>query len=182
MNIEINKLYTVTNLKTKCTYNDPIFIDGDKYLLELYQDNELITATNKEICIVLSGASLKLEYIGIKEQFRGGVLKLLHNNCYNTLKDTPIKNILLKPLSSVLTMWIYFGFTFMKPIEALRARLTFINYLKSQNIIKESEIVRYDKMPLKDMVVLHKEIFKQSNFPNIIEKELYYTNLSKVVK
>lgn len=182
MNIAINKLYTFTNFKTKCVYNDPLFIDGDKYLLELYQDDIMITGMNKEICIVLSKVSLKLEYIGIEKQFRGGILKLLHNNCYNALKNTLIENIILKPLSSVLTMWIYLGFDFIKPIEAVRARLTLINYLKSKNIIKENEIARYDKMLLKDMVVLHKEIFKQNDFPNIIEKELYYTNLSKVVE
>lgn len=179
MKIDINLLYTISNFKTKCIYNDPLFVDGDKYLLELYQDTTMITDTHKEICIVLNKASLKLEYIGIKEEFRGGILKLLHNHCYNILRDTYIETIILKPLSSVLTMWIYLGFNFIKPIEAVRARLTLINYLKSKHIIKDVEIQKYDAMELKDIVTLHKEIFKQNDFPRLIEKELYYTNLSK---
>jgi len=182
MKFNIEKLYTFSNFKTKCIYNDPIFIDGDKYLLELYQDDLILTDKNKEICIVLDGVSLKLEYIGIKEKFRGGVLTQLHKNCYDILKDSNIKAIILKPLSNVLTMWIYLGFDFIKPIEALRARLTLISYLKSKNIIEDIDIVRYDKMSLKDMVVIHKEVFKQSEFPKLIEKELYYTNLSKGIK
>jgi len=182
MQVNIDNIYAFSNFKTKCTYNDPSFIDGDKYLLELYQDSTMITDTHKEICIVLNEASLKLEYIGIKEKFRGGVLKLLHTNCFNILQNSNIENIILKPLSSVLTMWIYLGFDFIKPIEAIRARLTLINYLKSKNIIKEIEIVKYDEMALNDIVALHKEIFKQSDFPKVVEKELYYTNLTKDVQ
>ncbi len=179
MKFNINNIYTFSNFKTKCIYNDSLFIDGDKYLLKLYQDNTMITDTHKEICIVLHEASLKLDYIGIKEEFRGGILKALHNNCYNVLKKSNIENIILKPLSSVLTMWIYFGFNFIRPIEAIRARLTLVNYLKSKSVIEEQEIVKYDEMLLKDIVILHKEIFKQSDFPKVIEKELYYTNLTK---
>lgn len=182
MKINIDKLYTFSNFKTKCIYNDPMFIDGDKYLLELYQDDSILTDKNKEICIVLDGVSLKLEYIGIKEKFRGGVLKQLHKNCYDTLKDSNVKEILLKPLSNVLTMWIYLGFDFIKPIELIRAKLTLISYLKSKNIIKEIDIAIYDKMSLKDIVSMHKEVFKQSEFPKLVEKNFYYTNLSKGVK
>ncbi|MEA2019001.1 MAG: hypothetical protein U9N59_11190 [Campylobacterota bacterium] len=178
----IDTLYNFSNFKTKCIYNDPMFIDGDKYLLELYRDDLILTDKNKEICFAIDKTSLKLEYIGIKEKFRGGVLKQLHNNCYEVLKHTNIENILLKPLSNVLTMWIYLGFDFIKPMELIRVRLTLINYLKSKNVIEDSDIVKYDKMALKDMVVLHKELFKQREFPKIVEKELYYTNLSKGVK
>ncbi|MEA2100859.1 MAG: hypothetical protein U9P72_12105 [Campylobacterota bacterium] len=182
MKIDIDKLYTFSNFKARCIYHDPMFIDGDKYLLELYQDDSILTDKNKEVCIVLVGVSLKLEYIGIQEKFRGGVLKQLHKNCYDILRASSFEEILLKPLSSVLTMWVYLGFDFIKPIEAIRARVTLISYLKSKNIIKEIDIVRYDKMSLKDIVSTHKEAFKQSEFPKLIEKELYYTNLRKGVK
>ena len=182
MQINIDNIYTFSNFKTKCIYNNPQFIDGDKYLLELYKDDVILTDTNKEICIVIDKNLLKLEYIGIKENLRGGVLKQLHKNCYEILKTTYIENIVLKPLSTVLTMWIYLGFNFIKPMELIRAKLTLINYLKSKNIIDDSSISKYDEMEIQEIVILHKEIFKEKEFPKLVEKELYYTNLSKDIK
>ena len=178
--MNILELYTFSDFKSECIKEDPYYIEGKKFFLSLSRNNINLTTSGKEICFVLIDENtLKLDYIGIKEEYRGGILKELHKNCYQALKKTKITNVILKPLTNVLSMWIYLGFDFIKPLEIIRAKLTFINFLKTKEIISDDEVINYDKMDLKDIIIKHKDSFKQLDFPAFIEKEFYYTNLKK---
>jgi len=182
----IENLYTFLDFKTKCIlYNRDFINEYNKFLLEIYKGDLKITDKNKEVCIILdnSNSTLMLDYIGFKKEFRNkGILKQLHNNCYKVLQTVGIKYIKLKPLTNVLTLWIYLGFDFVKPLEEIRAKLTLINYLKKNNVISIEQVSIYDKMSLQEIVKKHKELFKQKDFPAIVEKELYYSYLQKAIK
>ena len=175
----INNIYTFEDFISKSIKEDPFHPDGHKFMLELYKNKHLITVPNKEIDLYINSQTMYIGYIGFDKQYRGGTLKELHTHCLNVLQNSIINKVVLKPLTNVLTMWIYFGFTFEKSYEAIRARLTMINYLKSKSIINENDIPKYAKMTLMEIVNTFKNDFKEAEFPLIVEKELYYTTLKK---
>lgn len=180
--LNILELYDFDYYTSICINDDKNFIDGRKISLELYKESALLTVKGKEIVWILNDSNAHLDYIGFNKNFRNtGLIKEIHSNCYKVFKRTSIKQITLKPLSSVLTMWLYFGFSFERINEEIRTRLLLIDYLKSSNNIKESDIKEYDRMHLLDIVKKHKEALKNDDFPNLVNASLYYSKLKKVV-
>jgi len=177
----ISQLYSIGKYSSKITLNDKYHPDGDRIMMQLFYNGVLISQENKDIDLYFTNATLNIGYIGIEEKYRGGTLKRLHANCISTLKKYDYKTVKLKPLSSVLTMWIYLGFSFSKKIEEIKTRYLLINYLKSLSIISEETIKEYDKIPLIEIVSNHKNVFKNKEFPLVVEKKLYYSYLYKEV-
>lgn len=171
------ELYTVSDFTSEVTFADPSHPNGHRVMLCISKNG--VIASKNDADLYFKDGVLYLGYIGFLEKFQGGTLKLLHPHCIKTLSKYGYTKILLKPLSDVLTLWIYFGFVFIEKIEEIKTRYLLIDYLRSLHIISDIDIPKYDKMLLVDIVKLHKEAFKSKDFPKLIDKKLYYTNLEK---
>ncbi len=174
---DASELYTALDFTSEITNTEPSHPYGHRVMLRISKNG--VIASKQDADLYFLNGSLYLGYIGFLKEFQGGTLKLLHSHCIQTLRKYGYSKILLKPLSSVLTMWIYFGFGFMKHIEEIKTRYLIVNYLKERNIISDADIQKYDKMALIDIVKLHKEAFKSKDFPKLVDTKLYYTNLEK---
>ena len=176
-----SELYTTANYTSQVSLYDESHPDGHRVMMQLFSGSVLISQNGKDIDLYFNSKTIYLGYIGINKKNRGGVLKELHRNCISILKKYGYEAVKLKPLSSVLTMWIYLGFSFSKEIEEIKTRYLLIDYLKSLSAISDKDIQYYDKMALIDIVSAHKEQFKNDLFPKLVDKKLYYSNLYKEV-
>lgn len=175
------ELYTTKNYSCEVTLCDTSHPNGHRIMLELFNDGTLISQIDKDIELYFTYDVLYLGYIGVKKKYRGGIFKELHTSCIAVLKKYGYKKVRLKPLSSVLTMWIYLGFSFEKKIEEIKTRYLLIDYLKSLNLILDKEIKKYDKIPLIEIISTYKKEFKSNAFPKLVDANLYYSNLHKEI-
>jgi hypothetical protein len=159
------------------TYFHP---DGKCYEYKITLNNEPLTK-DKIFWYQQGNNHFHLGYIGFVDKYqKKGILKnYIHPHCIKYLSQKGIKSISLKPLVKALSLWIYLGFEFCKEFEEIRAKVTFLNYLKSKKIISDEEIEKFDKLSLKEIIIEFKNIFKNSDFPQFVEKKLYYTTLKK---
>ena len=179
---KMNNLYNFSKdnkvFKNRYNYN-PYHPDGEEYKYLIFLDDIPLTK-DYIFWYKKSEFHFYLGYIGFVEKYQNkGILKnYIHPHCIEYFKNKGVTKITLKPLVSALLVWISLEFEFIKDYEKIRTKLTIINYLKTKNIIKNDDILRYDTMELIDIVKLHKKNFDE-DFPIFIEKNLYYTNLKK---
>ena len=176
---DILKIYSFDDYSCECVHNDKYSIDGHKIMIKLYKDSRLISVENKETIWILNKPVAHLDYIGFDENFRhDGNLRKIHKNCISVLKaSSSISKVTLKPLTHVVTLWLYLGFEFVKETEKDNFILTLINWIDDNNIEYNIKNIENDIMPytIKNL----KEYLLQYDFPSAIKQ--YISTLYKDV-
>jgi len=176
---DIIKVYSYNNYYCNSTMNDKNFIDGHKIMIELYRDSTLLTLKGKEITWILKENIAHLDYIRFNDSFRNsGILSELHKNCISIMNDSvDISKITLKPLTDVVTLWLYLGFEFERSSEKDNFIITLIDWIDENEIPYEIENIENDK--LLDTIKNLKQYLFLYSFPKAIKH--YISNLYKGV-
>jgi len=172
---DILSIYNFANFYGTMTKSDTNHPDGHKIFIELTKDGICITEHKKEIVWVLKGANAHLDYIGIKKNFRGGVLSAIHKNCIKVLSASrSIQRVTLKPLLNIVTMWLYLGFKFERDSQKDLFITTLIGWIDTHGI--DYDISNIENGTIAEVMKGLRYYFTQYGFPSYLNEQHYYVS------